>query len=144
MAGPKREKADPVPGVRYRVSYAAAQGWTYSERDVTNVRSPYRMLARVLVAKIADVRRLSSVLRATPLRQDDPAFGTRVWVADALARVARDGKAVGRRAELDWARIEATATGFVARKTTEGRFAAPDLDAPQPMWDMLEDREVLP
>lgn len=101
------------------------------------------MLVRILVAKIEDRRRLSSVLRSIPIVQDDPGFDTQAWVASALARIAADGRAVGT-ADLDWGKIEATARGFVERKTTEGRFLQGDFDSPQPMWDLLANKEVLP
>ncbi|PNY24418.1 Uncharacterized protein TCAP_05641, partial [Tolypocladium capitatum] len=143
ITGPKTEMADPVPGLRYRVSHSPVHGWAYSERQVTNVRTPYNMLVRILIAKIEDKRRLSSILRSIPIAQDDPGFDTHVWVASALARIAEDGRVVGT-ADLDWGRIEATARGFVERKTAEGRFLRGDFDMPQPMWDLLENKEVLP
>ena len=143
ITGPKTEKGDPAPGFRYRISYSAPQGWTYSERQLTNVRTPYNMLVRILVAKIEDERRLSSILRSIPITQDDPGFDTQAWVASALARIAEDGRVVGT-ANLDWTKIEATARGYVDRKNTEGRFLRADFDLPQPMWDLLADREVLP
>lgn len=115
----------------------------YEEAPLASVQGSRNLLARIAIATVADEGRLAATLRRTPLVQDDPGWRCRAWVADALARVAREP--VVAHARLDWPAIEATARDFVAAKAAAGRYASPD-DAlrPKPTWDMVEQRETVP
>lgn len=114
------------------------------ERKLSNVRTTASLLARVLIAKIDDEKRLVEIMRGAPVVQDNPNWHCRTWVADVLSRLAEDGRAVGT-AKLGWGKIEAQARQYVAEKTAAGRYGRDmDADAPRPTWDMLDEREVVP
>lgn len=107
------------------------------------MQSTNNLLARILIAKIQDEAQLAEIFRTTPVVQNDPNWRCRTWVADALSRMAKDGKAVGT-AKLGWGEIEALARDYVGKKTAAGRYTnATDMGSPKPTWDMLEGREVV-
>ena len=143
LIGPKVENAA-VPGTYYHVKNPISKGWIYEEAQVQDVRNTLTLLARIVIGKITDEARLIEIVRSTPVAQDDPNWRCRTWVADVLARVARDGGAVGT-ADLSWPRIERVARDYVGRKTAEGRYGTgSDMEKPKPTWDMLEKRELWP
>ena len=57
--------------------------------------------------------------RSIPVVQKDPGWRCRSWRANALAAMAKDGKAVGT-SVLDWQRIEQMARRYVGEKTARG------------------------
>jgi hypothetical protein len=69
--------------------------------SLLNVQSTVNLLARILIAKIENEERLVEILRSVPVVQDDPNWRCRTWLANALAAIKTDGKAVGT-AQLDW------------------------------------------
>lgn len=143
MIGPKSEIKALTPGARYHVKNSPF-GWTYEEISLENVRTTNSLLARILIAKIADEQRLIALLRQLPVVQGDPNWRCRTWVASALIEIAKDGKCVGT-AELNWQKIEAFARQYVADKTASGRYqSAADMLKPKPTWDMLENKESAP
>ncbi|KAL2433801.1 hypothetical protein ABEF95_004138 [Exophiala dermatitidis] len=111
LIGPKVEDRQQVPGMRYHVKNHFTHGWTYEEVSVSNVQNTNTLLARIVVAKVEDERRLVEIFRTTQVVQNDPQWRCRTWISDVLARLAIDGKAVGT-SQLDWARsrqwLEAT------------------------------------
>jgi hypothetical protein len=110
---------------------------------LANVQSTNNLLARILIAKILDETRLAEIFRTTPVVQTDPNWRCRTWIADALSRIATDGRAVGT-AQLNWRKLDAVARDYVAKKTAARRYAnAADMGLPKPTWDMLEGKEVL-
>ena len=109
-----------------------------------NVRRTNSLLARILIAKIEDEKRLIALFRRLPLVQGDPDWRCRTWIATALVEIAKDGKCVGT-AELDWQKIEAIARQYVGDKTACGRYlSVADLERPKPTWDLLENKESVP
>lgn len=144
LVGPKLEKEPQVAGVRYHVKNLPIKGWLYEEITLANVQNTTSLLARIVVAKVTDEERLVDILRGTPVVQNDPNWRCRTWVADALSRLERDGRAVGT-AQLDWGKIEALGREYVAKKTAAGRYSKTlDMELPRPTWDMLEGRETVP
>ncbi|KAH7248414.1 kinase-like domain-containing protein [Fusarium solani] len=142
--GPKVEDQDVVHGMRYHVKNPISQGWMYEEVELRNVRTTGNLLVRILIAKVRDEERLANIFRNVPIVQDDPNWRCRSWVANALAAVKEDGRAVGR-AELDWGNIENVARRYAGEKTEAGRFRDVALaQMPKPTWDMLENREIVP
>lgn len=130
--------------MRYHVKNHPIHKWTYEEAPLANVKSTNNLLARIVIAKVEDQKRLVEILRSTPIVQNDPNWRCRTWVADALLRLAEDGRAVGT-SVLEWEKIEAVAREYVARKTATGRYlGAADMAMPKPTWDMLEEKEVVP
>ncbi|KAF4510012.1 hypothetical protein G6O67_001940 [Ophiocordyceps sinensis] len=144
LIGPKNEDKPQVPGMRYHVKNIPVQGWVYEQVPLDDVRMTNSLLARIAIAKIEDEARLVQILRGIPIIQDDPDWRCRTWISNALVAIAEDGQAVGT-AQLDWLQIEAFARGYVAGKTTSGRYSAnQDMTLPKPTWDMLRGRETVP
>lgn len=143
LVGPKSEKAFKVPGKRYHVKNTPMEGWIYEEAELENVRSTTRLLARILIAKVEDHERLVTILRRTPIVQNDPDWRCRSWIASALGELEKDNKAVGT-SQLNWSEIEMLARQYVARKIAVGRYQhTEDIGRPKPTWDMLENKEVV-
>jgi hypothetical protein len=143
LIGPKDEKSK-VQGTRYHVKNPPGVGWIYEETKVDDVRFSAQLLARVLIAKIEDRDRLVAILRNIPVIQNDPHWRCRSWVANALAELAKDGKAVGT-SRLSWTEIETIGREYVARKKAEGRYQRLDIVmAPRPTWDSLQEKETIP
>lgn len=142
LIGPKIENKDEVEGTRCHVKNPIGRGWIYEEAHLNNVRNTTRLLGRITIAKITDENRLLQIIRSTPIVQDDPNWRCRTWVADVLARLAKDGRAVGT-SELSWAKIERVARDYVGKKAAEGRYGhGADLSKPKPTWSLLEGRET--
>ncbi|KAL2176947.1 uncharacterized protein P884DRAFT_292594 [Thermothelomyces heterothallicus CBS 202.75] len=142
--GPKHGKDAEVPGTRYHIKTHLISGGVYEEVPLKNVQSTANLLARVLIAKIENEGRLAEILRKVPAVQGDPNWRCRTWLANALAAVEADGKAVGT-AELDWTKIERVARDHVPKKRSRGRYMAEeDLKQPKPTWDMIEGKEIIP
>ncbi|KAH6960333.1 hypothetical protein HG530_008171 [Fusarium avenaceum] len=143
LIGPKNEGGTEVPGMRYHVKNHPIQSWVYEEISLSNVRSTNSLLARIVIAKIEDEKRLIEIIRNTSVVTNDPNWRCRTWVAEVLARIAQDGNAVGT-AELDWRKIEAVARDYVANKTAAGRYLnSADIMQPKPTWDMLQGKEIV-
>lgn len=144
LIGPKVERGDQVPGMRYHVKNHPVEGWKYEELPLPNVRSTNSLLARILIAKIENEERLVTIFRSIPVIQGDSSWRCRTWLGHAVAEIARDGKAVGSSAALDWPEIEAIARRYVGEKTAAGRYRnAADMLLPKPTFDMLERRETI-
>ncbi|QPH18139.1 hypothetical protein C2857_003121 [Epichloe festucae Fl1] len=144
LIGPKDETKSRVPGMRYHVKNHPLGGWVYEEHELPNVRNTNNLLARIMIAKVEDEERLEKIFRNTSVVQDDPDWRCRTWMADALSRIEKDGKAAGT-AQLDWEKIERKARRYVKKKADQGRYI--DLEAvsqPKPTWDMLEGVETVP
>jgi hypothetical protein len=130
--------------VQYHVKNPVGRGWVYEELELRDVRTMNPLLARILIAKIVDERRLVEVIRTTPLVQDDEEWRCRSWIAQVLERLAGERGVVGR-AELSWVKIEALARDYVGRKTAGGRYGSEaDPKMPKPTWDMLLGKETVP
>ncbi|KLO82294.1 Uncharacterized protein LW93_9485 [Fusarium fujikuroi] len=121
------------------------RGWIYEEIDLPNVRNTNSLLARIIIAKVEDEKRLVEIIRSAPVIQNDPNWRCRTWVADVLSRIASDGgRAIGT-SELDWAKIERVPRDYVANKTATGRYLDPAvMPLPKPTWDMLQGKEIVP
>ncbi|KAF7556440.1 hypothetical protein G7Z17_g1422 [Cylindrodendrum hubeiense] len=143
LVGPKAEDKVQVPGMRYHVKNHPSYGWVYEEVPLDNIRNSSRLMVRVLIAKVEDEAGLADIFRSIPIVQNDPNWRCRTWVANALARIEEDGRAVGT-SVLDWRRIEAVARQYAGEKTRSGRYlTAEGIDRPKPTWDMLQDRETV-
>ncbi|CAG9944990.1 unnamed protein product [Clonostachys rosea f. rosea IK726] len=143
LIGPKDESYPPVAGTRYHVKHHPLGGWIYEEADLRNVQATNNLLARIVIAKIADEDRLINILRRNPVVNGDPEWRCRSWVAQALATIAEDGRSVGT-AQLDWGKIERVARKYVRSKTESGRYAViGDPKQPKPTYDMLEGKEAI-
>jgi hypothetical protein len=62
---------------------------------------------------------------------------------ECVGRLEKGGQVVGT-VQLSWEKIERTARNYVAQKTAAGRYQQEDIIAkPRPMWDMLEEKEIV-
>ncbi|PQK16046.1 hypothetical protein BB8028_0006g03670 [Beauveria bassiana] len=143
LIGPKDESAELVPGLRCHVKNHPLQGWAYEEVGLRNVKATNTLLARIVIAKIEDKKRLLRLLRETRVVQNDPNFRCRTWVSDALLRISNSKPSVVGTSELDWDKIERKARRYVEKKTAAGRYLEADrmLD-PKPTWNLMEEKEV--
>ena len=108
------------------------------------MKSTSNLLARLLVAKIEDEKRLLKILRKTAVVQDDPNFRCRTWMSDALLRIAEAEPKVVGTSELNWSKIERKARRYVEKKTASGRYLeAERMLEPKPTWDMMEQKEIV-
>ena len=69
----------PTPDLNGRVP------WRFEAQPLADLFTASPLLARVLISKVVDPTRVTAVLEAVPLIQDDEAWTCRVWVRDALA-----------------------------------------------------------
>ncbi|OAR01096.1 hypothetical protein LLEC1_05445 [Akanthomyces lecanii] len=144
LIGPKNESKQQVPGLRCHVKNHPVQGWTYEEVELPNVRSTNSLLARIVIAKIEDKKRLLKILRQTPVVQSDPDFRCRTWIADTLLRPANSESSVVGTSQLNWDKIERKARRYVEKKAAAGRYSeAGRMLEPKPTWDMMEQKELV-
>jgi len=151
LIGPKVENAAQVPGRRCHVKNRLNPNpdgpgslWQYEETELQNVQNTNTLLIRVMIGKVENLERLLGIFRSIPVVQNDPGWRCRSWCANALAAIAKDGKAVGT-SVLDWQRIELAARRYVGEKSAQGRFATSELLLrPKPTWNLLENKEIIP
>lgn len=106
------------------------------------MKNTLNLLARVLIAKVEDEKRLFQVLRNVPIIQGDDNWRCRHWVIDAIAALDADGKAVGT-SILEWQTIQSAGEEFVRKKLAAGRYEE-NLSGPRPLFDLLNGKEVVP
>lgn len=118
--------------------------WEFEERPTT--LGPTRMiLGRILVGKVANVDRLTSVLRSIKIKPTQLGWNCVVWVQEALQGLKEDGKALGT-SKLDWDFVRDTAMHYIEQKKSQHRFDGKgEFDQSKvATWDCLEGREIFP
>lgn len=140
LVGPKLEKQQEVPGMKYHVKNHPTAGWTFEETPVDDVGVATNLLARLTIAKIKDEKRLVEILRGTTVVQDDPEWRCRTWVSEVLTRLAEDGTVVGT-GWLEWDDIEALARQYVMKKSAAGRYA--EMKELAPTWSLVDGKETV-
>jgi hypothetical protein len=123
-----------------------ALAWCFEERSCPLYPTDL-LLVRVLIGKVEDRSRLGLILRTTPVRApgDDPDWNCVSWMQDALARVRKDGMALGA-SVLDWETVRDGAMDYCRRKQAANRFdLLADFD-PRLVatYDLLEGKEIVP
>ncbi|KAG6036648.1 hypothetical protein E4U41_005572 [Claviceps citrina] len=145
IIGPKGEDKKKNPGLRCHVKNLPPNHWVYEENELEDVQCTFNLLARLVIAKIEDEKRLLEIFRETAIVQDDPNFRCRTWMADVLSRISRAEPRVVGTSDLDWGRIEQRARGYVGKKIAEGRYLESGRALkPKPTWDMMEKKETIP
>jgi hypothetical protein len=151
IVGPKNEVKG-VKGCRYHVkqrSDPARPGgssiWVYESLDITLVQNNAMLLGRILIAKVTDDAQLRSTLAAVPIVQDDPSWGCRIWVRDAIAALEADGKSLGTRI-TDWETVEQAAVRYIWQKRQQKRYdGLGSWEAGTiPTFDLLAHQEIVP
>ncbi|KAG5918836.1 hypothetical protein E4U42_006725 [Claviceps africana] len=144
LIGPKAEAGKHVPGLRCHVKNPAITGWFYDENKLQDVKCTVNLLVRILVAKIEDEKGLLTILRETPVIQDDPSFTCRTWLADALMRISKAEPKVTGTSQLDWDKIEIKSRRYVEQKVAAGRYRdETQVLGPKPTWDLTSQKEII-
>ncbi|KAF2455783.1 hypothetical protein BDY21DRAFT_288730 [Lineolata rhizophorae] len=149
VSGPKKE-TDGSWGKRHHVRqqlYIASDQhhtrWEYEELGIPT--APTRMiLVRVMVAKIVQLDRMEQILRGLPTVQNDPTWTCRLWVRDAVARLAAEG--VLGTSITAWTTIEHTTRQYVRQKKDQHRFDGGEEwnRSKVPTWDLIGNKETVP
>lgn len=123
LIGPKGE-SDASRGYRMHAKDTSfkpgGSEWVFEEIE-SSMQATRQILARVVIAKVADRERLFQILRSVPVIQANPAWNCVIWVKEALAAVQADGKAIGT-AKLDWQTVRDAAMEYVEKKKEAHRF----------------------
>ncbi|KAF8447637.1 hypothetical protein L210DRAFT_3526868, partial [Boletus edulis BED1] len=110
-------------GMRYHVKNVIQDQkpeWLFEGAQARIVGS-FRLLVRVMIAKIEDGERLSKILHGVPVRGAQPGWTCVSWVKEALEQLGEDGSALGRRV-LEWDTVRDAAMQYCRRKKDEHRF----------------------
>jgi hypothetical protein len=119
--------------------------WTFEDFEIS-LRPTSMIMVRVLIGKVADVKRLREAFARTPIRagtQGYEAWNCVYWAQEALSYAAHDGKALGT-CHTDWAHVRDTVMWYIARKVAEHRFDGQVQFDPNKIatWDALEGKEI--
>jgi hypothetical protein len=117
--------------------------WEFEERDVS-IAPTSMLLVRVLVAKVANMDRLASIVRTIPIQQDKAGWNCVSWVQEALRALKGDGKTLGT-SVADWDKVRDAAMSYVQKKKDEHRFDGEgDFDMQKaPTFDLTKGRETI-
>lgn len=118
--------------------------WRYEECSIP-LAPTGMLLVRVLVAKIANIERLITIIRKVSVIQKDPEWNCVLWVKEALQMIRADSRAVGT-ATLDWNAVRDAAVSYHEQKAAEHRFdgKAKFDQSRAATFDLLEGRETIP
>ncbi len=99
--------------------------WVFEETSMT-AAGDSRLVARLLLAQVADVALLGQMLRGVSVVQDDKSFTCRIWVQWAWEKVRTKEAGVLRREKgcvgWTWEDLEAFAREYVGRKVDGGKY----------------------
>lgn len=152
LVGPKSDE-DPYDAVQYHVKNTirpgvSGQPWVFEASRLGESDTRYRLLIRVLIAKIADPSSVDASLRGVPIIQESPDWNCISWVRSAIERLNADG-VLSESKVVDWSIIDRQCKDYVVKKKEAGRWRAgnsPDSThelVKIPTWDMLQEREVV-
>jgi hypothetical protein len=118
--------------------------WQFEEREITMFATAM-VLVHVVIGKVANLKRLESTLRSTPIKGEEPGWNCVVWVKDALEALEKDRKALGT-SNTDWGTVRNAAMRYVEGKKAEHRFDGKGNFDMQEVatWDLLEGKELIP
>ncbi|KAI9729180.1 MAG: hypothetical protein M1834_007087 [Cirrosporium novae-zelandiae] len=154
IVGPKIEPDEGERGTRFDVrnrmsldAQSLQSTWEYEERKIT-LEPTAMLLVRILIGKVKNMKRLKSVLEATPVRAGQPGYdhwNCVEWIKEALDRLTQDEKALGTSA-TDWDIVRDTAMWYSNKKKREHRFDGQGGYDPKkvPTWSMLDKVELVP
>lgn len=152
LVGSKSDN-NPYDAMQYHVKNTiqpdvSGQPWVFEVSKLGDSDTRYRLLTRMLIAKIGDPSSVDAALRAVPIVQGDPDFNCISWVKSAIAKLDGDG-VLAKSKVVDWDTINQRCREYVAMKKEAGRWKA-SVDPSSsskfvkiPTWDMLEEREVV-
>lgn len=153
LVGPKRDE-DPYDAMQYHVKNTiqpgvSGQPWVFESSRLGDSETRFRLLTRVLIAKIGDPSSIDASLRSVPVVQGDPDFNCISWVRSAIETLNAHG-VLSVSKFVDWSTIDQQCKDYVAKKKQAGRWSSsPTSDSKHkfvkiPTWDMLQGREIVP
>lgn len=128
----------------------AIQPWRYERTTITNVEAEPRLLARVIIAKVAkssdDVQKIMDAVPVYQVEDLDKAeaqtFTCRTWVRDVLRELSGQGALAANVGE--WEVAERQALGYLDGKRAQGRWDVAWKGGFEiPLMDLIEGREVV-
>ena len=108
------------PWVRPEADGAPLSVWVYEETALAHCTNQM-LLARIVVAKVKDRRRLQGIFQKVPLRPDTEGWNCMGWAREAFETAAREGKALGTRVG-DWVAVRDVAMKHVGEKRAGHRY----------------------
>jgi hypothetical protein len=128
----------------------ATQPWRYERTIATDVEAEPRLLARIIIAKVAkSADEVQRILDGVPIYQvedlekaEGQTFTCKTWVRDVLREL------IGQRALAanagEWEVVEREALEYLDRKRAQGRWdAAWKGGSGTPLMDLLEGKEII-
>jgi len=128
----------------------AIQPWRYERTTITSVEAEPRLLARIIIAKVAkssdDVQR---ILESVPIYQvedldkaEAQTFTCRTWVRDVLRELSKQGALATNLGE--WEVVEREALEYLDKKRAQGRWDVTwKGGSGTPLMDLLEGKELV-
>ncbi|KAF3022063.1 hypothetical protein E8E14_013306 [Neopestalotiopsis sp. 37M] len=96
LVGPKIENDDSV-GKLYHAKEQMMQRrshFMFKERNISMLATSM-IHVRVLIGKVVNHEGLSSILRSTPIRAEQPGWNCVGWVQEAMGSLVADGRVLG-------------------------------------------------
>jgi hypothetical protein len=152
LVGSKNDN-DPYDAMQYHAKNTiqlgvSGQPWVFEASKLGDSDTRYRLLTRVLIAKIGDPSSVDTTLWAVPIVQGDPDWNCISWVKSAIAKLDADG-VLSKSKVVDWDTIDQRCRDYVAKKKEARRWrgSADPISSYKsvkiPTWDMLKEREVV-
>ncbi|GAD97474.1 hypothetical protein LEMA_P119770.1 [Paecilomyces variotii No. 5] len=152
LVGPKHDE-DHYDAMQYHVKNTiqpgvSGQPWVFEASRLGDSETRFRLLTRVLIAKIGDPSSVDASLRSVPVVQGDPDFNCISWVRSVIETLDAHG-VLSKSKVVDWSAIDQRCRNYVAKKKAAGRWrSSPTPDSKHrsvkiPTWDMLQERETV-
>lgn len=127
------------------------QPWRYERTTITDVEAEPRLLARIIIAKVAakssdDIQRILDSMPIYQVEDLDKAeaqtFTCKTWVGDVLRELGSQGALAADPGE--WDVVEREALAYLGRKRKQGRWDVTWKGrSGLPLMDLLEGKEVV-
>jgi hypothetical protein len=131
-------------------SNEVTQPWRYERTTVTDVKAEPRLLARIIIAKVAkSADEIQIILEGVPIYQvedldkaEGQTFICKTWVRDVLRELSRQGALAANVGE--WDVVERGALEYLDRKRAQGRWDTTWKGASgTPLMDLLDGKEIV-
>jgi len=132
--------------MRYHVKeIMTPSGWTwvFDEQDIP-LAPTGMLLVRIMVGKVENTARLSSIIHDIPIRQGLPDWNCVTWVQEGLQKLQIDKEAMGT-SILEWDKVRDGAMEYCQRKKNEHRFDGQGSYDPRkaPTYDLVVGKETI-
>lgn len=144
LTGPKHENGR-VSGQCYYIQPKDPFHWEFKEMNLEDMERKQGLLARIVIAKFRDEKRLKAVIRETKIT-NELGYNPQIWCEKVAAHIELykgKNKVVGRSATGDWQRVSSKALQYVCQKISKGRYYGERYDEERdeeiflsrPTWD---------